>query len=398
MADYDLSGMTARLQRVGIRTIPDAPAISRGLTRLIENLRTHPWFSAIVVLPSALAVLYFGLIASDQYVSEARYIVRSVNNTHMSVLGNLLQTAGLSAAQDDAYSVHDYILSRDIVRKLSARHDLKGVLSRPEGDFLTRFPPLIGGDSFEQLYWVYGNFVEVTVDDTSGISTLEVHAYRPEDARNIANAILAYSEDLVNQMNARSRHDAVAVAQREVDAAEQRVEQTETALTAYRVHNRVLDPVKQSGAVLELAAKLSADLAASQAQLSELERSAPNSPLIEPLKRHIAAVGGQIGVENNKVVGDNNGAVLTLSQYEQLMLAREFAGKNLASALASLESARLDAQRKQIYIDRIVQPNLPDYAVYPRRLISILEVVISALLIYGIGWLVSASVREHVGR
>jgi capsular polysaccharide transport system permease protein len=399
MADYDVSGTTARLQRIGdVKPGFDTSAASRRLDRLLDFAKRNPWFTAIVILPTLIATIYFGFVASDIYVSEARYIVRSVNNTHMNPLGMMLQSAGLAPSQDDAYSVRDFVLSRDITRRLEAEHNLRGVLSRPEGDFVTRFPPLFGGRSFEQLYETYGNFVKVTVDETTGITTLNVRAYRPSDARELAGAILTYSEELVNRLNERARHDAVDAAQREVRRNEQRVVDAQVALTQYRLRNRTLDPVKQSGAVMELAAKLSTELAASQALLAETEKAAPDSPMISSLRRRITALRGQVGTEQGKIVGHNYGAVLTISEYERLMLMRELAGKNLASAVVSLETARVEAQRKQIYLERIVQPNLPDYALYPRRLISILEILVSALLIYGIGWLVSASVREHVGR
>lgn len=399
MADYEVSGITARLQRVGdVKTGIDTSVASRRLDRLLDFAKRHPWFTGIVVLPTLIATLYFGLIASDIYVSEARYIVRSVNNTRMNALGMMLQSAGLAPAQDDAYSVRDFVLSRDITRRLEAEHDLRGVLSRPEGDFVTRFPPLFGGRSFEQLYETYGDFVEVKVDETTGITTLEVRAYRPSDARNIASAILTYSEELINRLNDRARHDAVDTAQREVRRNEQRVIDAQAAVTEYRLRTHSLDPLKQSGGIMDLAAKLSAELAASQALLADTQRTAPDSPMIPSLRSRIAALSSQVGTEQGKIVGHSSGTVLTISEYERLMLMRELAGKNLASAVASLETARVEAQRKQIYLERIVQPNLPDYALYPRRVISILEVLLTTLLIYGIGWLISASVREHVGR
>jgi capsular polysaccharide transport system permease protein len=383
---------------VALTGVAGDSSIARGWTWLVAFVTSNPWFMIIVIVPSLLAILYFGFIASDIYVSEARYVVRSVDTPRMSALGNMLQNTGLAPSQDNAYAVRDFILSRDIVRGLERTNDLRGVLSRPEGDFITRFPPLFGGSSFEQLYRVYGHFVSVNVDETAGISTLQVKAYNPEDARNIARAILGYSEDLINRLNDRARHDAVDVAENEVIQCQQRIAAAQAAITAYRLRNATLDPERASGAVLDLATKLSAESAASEAQLAEVMKSSPNSPMVESLRAHISALNGQIAAEKARVVGSNNGAVKTLSEYERLLLEREFADKNLQSAEASLETARLEAQRKQIYLDRIVEPNQPDYPLYPQRLISILEVIISMLLIYGIGWLVSASVKEHVGR
>lgn len=401
MAEADHKNHDVRLLRVppgddGAEAA--APAQKLWLDRLKAFVRLYPWFVAIVIVPGALAILYFGLIASDIYVSEARYVVRSVNGPRPGVIGAMLQNTGLASSQDDAYSVRDFILSRDITHRLETAHDVRGVLTRPEGDFVSNYPLRFTGHSFEQLYWVYGRFVSVTVDETTGISTLRVRAFRPEDARNTASAILTYSEDLINRLNDRARHDAIDVAEREVMRCEKRIADAQAALTEYRLENRTLDPEHASGMVLDLASRLSAESATAQAQLAEVLKASPDSPMITVLRRRIAALNSQVAAERNKVVGSNNGVVRTISEYERLVLEREFADKNLASAVTSLETARLEAQRKQIYLDRIVQPNLPDYPLFPRRLVSILEVLLTTLLIYGIGWLVSASVREHVGR
>jgi capsular polysaccharide transport system permease protein len=61
----------------------------------------------------------------------------------------------------------------------------------------------------------------------------------------------------------------------------------------------------------------------------------------------------------------------------------------------SLEQARNEAQRKQLYLERIVQPNLPDVATEPRRLRSFLAVVALGLVLWGILSMLIAGVREH---
>jgi capsular polysaccharide transport system permease protein len=67
----------------------------------------------------------------------------------------------------------------------------------------------------------------------------------------------------------------------------------------------------------------------------------------------------------------------------------------LATALASLETARNEAQRKQLYLERIVAPSLPDRSFEPRRLKGILEVFLLGLIAWGIGSMLIAGVREH---
>lgn len=54
-----------------------------------------------VVLPTLLSGIYFGLIASDIYISESRFVVRSPQRQASTGLGALFQNAGFSHLQDD---------------------------------------------------------------------------------------------------------------------------------------------------------------------------------------------------------------------------------------------------------------------------------------------------------
>ena len=76
-------------------------------------------------------------------------------------------------------------------------------------------------------------------------------------------------------------------------------------------------------------------------------------------------------------------------------LEADLASKQLASAMASLESARNEAQRQQVYLERIAQPSLPDVAQEPRRMRSILSTFLLGLMAWGILSMLVAGVREH---
>ena len=74
---------------------------------------------------------------------------------------------------------------------------------------------------------------------------------------------------------------------------------------------------------------------------------------------------------------------------------REYAERSVAGARTALDNSQIDARRQQLYLDRIVNPNLPTDASEPRRLRHILTIFLSLLIAYGVGWLVVAGVREH---
>jgi capsular polysaccharide transport system permease protein len=366
--------------------------------RLRARAWAHRWFLVIAVIPIILAGIYYGLVASDQYVSETRFIVRKANGEQTLPLGGFLQTAGLAPAQDDSLAIQDFIMSRDAVRDLERDIALRAILSRPEGDFINRFPGPLDGETFEELHQSYEDFVEVTLDSSSGITTLKAYAFRADDARTLATALLEESENLINRLNDRAQQDTLNLARAEVRRAEQEVIASQARITEYRLRNKMIDPETGSMPLLELIGKLSAELAATQAQLSEIQSASPRSPQIKPLRDRAAALQNQIAQERSKVVGQNSSMVTRISEYERLFLQRQFADKALASAILSLETARLKAQREHIYLERIVEPNLADYPLYPQRFYSFLIAAISLLMIYGIGRLVTSSVKEHVGR
>jgi len=354
------------------------------------------WFWAIVGLPTLIAGVYFFAIASDLYSSEAKFIVRSPKAVQATPLGALMQSAGLARALDDTAAVQDYVMTRDAVRKLEKHNDLRTVLSRPEGDFVTRFPGILfWRQDFESLLWHYEHFVSVETDTTTGVTTLMVKAYRPEDAHMIATALLDYSEQLVNDLNDRARRDALDVAQREVDRAERRIADIQTELTAYRVKQKMLDPKSSATAVLELIGQMNSALATARTQLGELLNNSPNSPQIPLVKTRIAQLDKLIAEERGKLSGESQSVVSTLTEYERLDVQRQLAEKALASAFTSLEAARIEAQRQQLYLETIAQPNFADYPLYPKRALSFAMVAVSCLLVYGIAWLLVASAREH---
>ncbi len=72
-----------------------------------------------------------------------------------------------------------------------------------------------------------------------------------------------------------------------------------------------------------------------------------------------------------------------------------FADKQLGVALADLETARSEALRQQVYLDRLVQPNVPDKAMEPRRIRSVFTVFLLGLIAWGVSSLIIAAIREH---
>jgi capsular polysaccharide transport system permease protein len=358
--------------------------------------RFNAIFLITVLIPTAVAAIYYGLIASDVYISESHFVVRSSQRqSQIGGIGALLQSTGFSRSQDDTYSVHDYVLSRDALRQLMTRMDVRKALQPSAIDVVNRFPGPSLDDSFEAFYRHYKHHVAVEFDTVSSISTLYVRAYTAEDAQKIDDELLTMGEQLINALNDRSRNDLVGAAQREVAEAETRAKTASLALSGFRSKQSLFDPDRQSLLQLQGVAKLQDQLLTLQAQYAQLQQLSPSNPQIATLRSQIEQMKQTIASESARVSGGEGSFTSKETGYDRLLLEKTFADRQLASAFASLETARNDAQRQQLYLERLVQANKPDKADEPKRARTVLMVFILGLILWGVVSLVVASVKEH---
>ena len=365
-------------------------------SRFVDRFKSMNYLLLLtVVLPTLISSIYFGLIASDVYISESRFVVRSPQHQVNTGLGALFQGAGFSRSQDDTYTVHDYIFSRDALKKLDEQFAVGKAYSSSSVDLFSRFSGLDWDNSFEALYRYYQKHVAVDLDTLPSISTLSVSAFTSKDAYQLNEKLLEMSESLVNQLNERGRQDMIHFAAAEVATAEQKAKAAALAVSNYRNSKGVFDPEKQSALQLQQVSKLQDELIATQIQLAQMRTLTQDNPQIPSLQKRIATLQSAINSETAKVAGGDRSLANKSTDYEGLILERGFAEKQLAAALTSLEQARNDAQRKQLYLERIVQPSKPDVAMEPRRIRNVFATFVLGLIAWGILTMLLAGIREH---
>ena len=379
----------------------DARDRARWLTARARRLaaramRLNRLFVCLVVVPTALAVLYFGLLAHDVYVSESQFVVRTVQRQLPTGLGSLLQGSGLTQGSSDVYSVQSFLASRDALQVLEQRYHLKRSFGSPRIDAVARFNPLGWDDSFENLLRYYQKFIINTdLDSTSSILTLTVRAFSAEEAHAINEDLLKMSEDFVNQLNERARRDLVRFATADVDTAQKQERTAVAALSRYRNDHSLYDPGKQSDLQIQEVGALQAELVATRKQLADVRAMAKDNLLIPVLENRARVLSRAIASEMAKVAGDRSSLSSKTPQYEGITLDRDFAAKYLAVALDSLEQARANAMSQQLYIERIAQPNQPDIAIEPRALRDVAATLLLSLIVWALASLLVTAVREH---
>jgi capsular polysaccharide transport system permease protein len=359
-------------------------------------MRINRLFLFTVILPTFIAIIYFGLIMSDVFISESRFVVRSPERQTSAVgLGMLLKGAGFSRSQDDTYTVHDFMHSRDALAKINEKLPLDESFGGKHIDLISRFNGFGIDDSFEELFRYYQKRISIDLDTTSSISTLKVMGFNAEDVYRINTMLLEMGEHLINLLNERGRQDMIRFAASEVENAEQKVKDAGLALSKYRNKKTVFDPERQSALQLQLISKLQDQLISTKTQLNQVQSFTPNNPQIPALQKRAASLQTEIDEQMAKVAGGSASFTNKTAEYDRLTLDRVFADKQLATALISLEQARNEAVRKQLYLERIVQPNKPDVAIEPRRLRAILATFVLGLISWGILTILITGVREH---
>jgi capsular polysaccharide transport system permease protein len=354
-------------------------------------------FLLTVAAPTLLATLYFGLFASNVYVSESQFVVRSPDKPATTGLGILLKSTGFSNSGDEVFVAQDYVRSRDALRALNRKAAVERAYADRGISIFDRFNPLGLNGSFEDLFDYYQKRVAVQYDTTSSIATLTVRAFKPEDAYRMNRQLLTLAEGVVNRLNERGRTDLVQFAEREVRDAQVEDRNAAVALASYRNGRGVVDPEEQAKAQLEMVSKLQDELIGARMQLLQLNQMAPENPQIPILKTRIAGLAHEIDVQMGRVAGDRKSLSASAVQYQRLELERQFAEKRLAAALTSFQEAQSEARRKQAYVERIVEANIPDEASEPRRLRGILATFVLGLVAWAILRMLLAGIREHHG-
>ena len=384
------------------KAIPSKGRRTRSPLRLLSGtwafLRRHALCIFTVIIPTVLSVVYYGFIASKIYISESSFVVRSPQQQTSSGFGSLLQSTGLagfSQAEDDAYTVKEFILSRDALIGLNGQLDLNTAWSSNQIDFLHRFGLLSFTRNFEHLYQYYQSRVSVDLDSHSDITNLKVNVFSADQAVQINELLLEGAERLVNKLNDRARQDLIGYATDEVDRAKTEVKNATLALSTYRNQQSVVDPEKQASYHFELITKLQDELIATKTELANLQEFAPASPNAPNLELKAKTLQAAMDSELAKVAGNEDSLSSKDAQYQQLVLERGFAEQQLASALTSLETARNEAQRQQVYLEVVAKPARPDYAMEPRRIQGVFVTVLVGLIVWGIATMLIAGIREH---
>lgn len=363
---------------------------------LIGWLRAHRNWCLIVLLPTLLIAAYYYLIAADQYESEAHFVVRTsdAQPATPSGLGQALTLVGGASSERDALVIADYLKSHDAVAALQSKIGLVERYRRPEADIFSRL--WFANPAPERLEKYFSGKADVDVSTETGITILRVRSFRPEDSYQIIQELLKLGENRVNTLNRRNYANAVAMSRQRVEEAETNLSQVQGRITRFRRDEQDFNPQVTGTSRTSMVSELQGQLAVARAQESSMAAVlSSNSPQLVAARQRVAALSRQVGAETAKLSQGPGNVAAGLGAYEGIKVRQDMAGKQLDIAYAALQHAQDDARRQQLFVVPVVDANMPVRALYPQRTKIVITAFFALLLMYGIGWLIAAGVREH---
>ncbi len=358
-------------------------------------------FVVFVVLPTLLISVYLLVFASDQYIATAQFAVRGNVEPAEDASGSQFSDLIQKHNSQDSFIVKDYIHSQSIVMKVENALHVSKMFSRKDADFWERYNP---DQPIEELTKYWRKHVNARIDVISGIITLNVRAFTPEDAQAIAREVIGLTETLVNSISRRAQADLIAHAEADALKAQQRLRNAHLALQTFRNRWGIIDPIKSAEATLTAVASLRKDKFKAESDLQVLRASNldEKSRGIQTLVATVAAYDQQIKRLLDQLTTD--GAPTTdattnltraLLEYEGLQVERTIAGKLNESANLMLDRARVAASKQQIYLAPFVLPDLPVASLYPERGHSIALAFFCFLVCWSSISLILAGVKDQ---
>ena len=371
--------------------------------------RRHRWIHAsfilLVIAPLIMAAWYLYTRAADQYTSTVGFAVRTEKaGSGLDLLGGIPGLSALSStSSSDTDILYEFLLSQALVAKVDQRLNLREIWSRPENDIVFRFDP---DGTIEDLTKYWWRMMQVSYDPGTRLITLQAHAFAPDEARDIAAAVLEESSGMINRLSSIAQEDTTRYAREEFDLAKERLEKARLALKAFRSQTHIVDPLAdlqgEMGVLGQLQQKLADELIALDMLRSTSRnlarpggRSAETVDVrIQQAELRVQVIRERIDSERTKFGGGDGRRDYSalVGEFERLNVDLEFAQKSYVAALATLEAARADAQRQSRYLAAYVTPTLAEKPLYPKRA----QILVVMAVFLGLGWAVMVLVLYNL--
>ncbi|WP_252180270.1 hypothetical protein [Endozoicomonas sp. 4G] len=366
--------------------------LAKKLKSALLRRQARRWFTGIVLIPWLLCALYFTLIASDRYVSEASFLIERSDSGGASMEG--LSLFGITPqASNDQRILETFIQSPDMLEHLNKELNIRQHYI-DSADWLSRLSPSASQEDFLDYY---RSHITVHYDDTNGMLEMEVQGFEPEYTKQVTDQILLKSESFVNEISHNLANEQLTFVRSEVERAEQRLKDFTRRLLNFQNETGLLSVEQQGAALSGIMNELQAELVRNETELQTLTSYLnQNSSQVVALKQRIEALKAQIITEKDKLVDSESTSLNDLAaQQQELQLDLDLATQAYTSALVALETTRTEASRKLKQLVVVSSPYQAQDAKYPKVAYTLINILLVLLMIFALARMIRATIREH---
>lgn len=347
----------------------------------------------MIALLSLISLIYFVFLASPRYESTAVLGVKSTSTS--TDTSSLIPIIGLtSSSKEDLMYLKEYINSYDMLTILQKDIDIKSMY-KGKIDYELLFKDL---DIKEDFLKYYQSRIKIVYDDLTGLLSVSVSAFNPEDAKKIADTILKESENFINEISHKIAREQMNFAKEELEKASLELSNIQKEINEFQNSNSMLDPITQAKTQSAIKTQIEEKIIAKEVELATLNSYLnANTPQVKALKSEINALKSQLKKESDKLTSkDKNDKLNYLAiDFSNLSFKLKFAEDAYKLALASYEKSRLEANKKLKQVIIISSPILSEIAVYPNVIYDVFSVFFILTLIFGIIKFTYSIIEEH---
>jgi capsular polysaccharide transport system permease protein len=124
----------------------------------------------------------------------------------------------------------------------------------------------------------------------------------------------------------------------------------------------------------------------------------PKAPTVQTMQARREALLEQIGNLERRITSTKTAdrpAAQLIADYDKVELAQTLAERQDAVTERMLDQARVEANRRQVYLDVIEAPTTPQSALFPRRIPIALQIAVAAFAAWCVIALAILNVRDH---
>ena len=351
---------------------------------------------SVTAVVSLLALLYWGVLASDRFVSEAHVIVQRTDmSSGQTVDFNSIINGVTGGNHADQFLLRDYLLSVDMLKKLDAKLDLRSHYSERKHDLFSRMWD--ANEELELFYRYYLSRVSIEFDERAGILVIKSQAYDPQTATAITSMLVEEGERYMNELAHRLAFEQVRFLEEQVKLRSSEALEARKKVIDFQNQNGLVSP---QGTVESMAATINK----LESQLTELKTKrgallgylSSKAPAVVEVNLQIKAIEKQIEQEQSKLAAPGGKPLnITLEEYQRLQLAADFAQDVYKTALVALEKGRVEATRMIKKVSILQAPTQPQYPLEPRRLYNLIVFILAILILTGTVHLLAAIIRDH---